>query len=421
MNENKKELPVKATLMNVYIAYEPLLEEILTNIEKKLKSTIKLTSMPTYKSRIKSFPSYYKKLLRQKPDEAMETDHLVTLTDMMGIRVICSFLEDLDDVEQQIKAIFTIKEIERKGADQTFKEFGYESVHILIDIPKECLPIDYGKNGIVLPEGTVCEIQIRTILQDAWAEVEHELVYKSEFNPFDKPLRRKLASMNASLTLADIIFQEIRDYQKKLQGELECRRNTFYEKADDITAEELGIKSETNQNNALQFDTANKEHATIDDLVLEALHAHNTGKLDKAVEIYTKIVESKPEPNSTVLSVILKHRGKAYFAENKYEDALLDFKKSAEYDPKAFRTLYYEGIVYSVQNKDADAIECFNKSLAIDSFQSHVYYRRALAYFNMGEYQKALIDLDSASKLGLDDDDCKLLRAKLVSKFDMGM
>lgn len=421
MNENKKELPVKATLMNVYIAYEPLLEEILTNIEKKLKSTIKLTSMPTYKSRIKSFPSYYKKLLRQKPDEAMETDHLVTLTDMMGIRVICSFLEDLDDVEQQIKAIFTIKEIERKGADQTFKEFGYESVHILIDIPKECLPIDYGKNGIVLPEGTVCEIQIRTILQDAWAEVEHELVYKSEFNPFDKPLRRKLASMNASLTLADIIFQEIRDYQKKLQGELECRRNTFYEKADDITAEELGIKSETNQNNALQFDTANKEHATIDDLVLEALHAHNTGKLDKAVEIYTKIVESKPEPNSTVLSVILKHRGMAYFAENKYEDALLDFKKSAEYDPKAFRTLYYEGIVYSVQNKDADAIECFNKSLAIDSFQSHVYYRRALAYFNMGEYQKALIDLDSASKLGLDDDDCKLLRAKLVSKFDMGM
>src|SRR5574344_1944953 len=307
MNENKKELPVKATLMNVYIAYEPLLEEILTNIEKKLKSTIKLTSMPTYKSRIKSFPSYYKKLLRQKPDEAMETDHLVTLTDMMGIRVICSFLEDLDDVEQQIKAIFTIKEIERKGADQTFKEFGYESVHILIDIPKECLPIDYGKNGIVLPEGTVCEIQIRTILQDAWAEVEHELVYKSEFNPFDKPLRRKLASINASLTLADIIFQEIRDYQNKLQGELAYRRNSFYEKADDFTAEELGTAPVEELSPPVESGEYTRK--TIDDLVLEALHAHNIGKLDKAVEIYTEIVNSKPEPNPTVLSVIYKHRG----------------------------------------------------------------------------------------------------------------
>src|SRR5574344_1079052 len=421
MNENKKELPVKATLMNVYIAYEPLLEEILTNIEKKLKSTIKLTSMPTYKSRIKSFPSYYKKLLRQKPDEAMETDHLVTLTDMMGIRVICSFLEDLDDVEQQIKAIFTIKEIERKGADQTFKEFGYESVHILIDIPKECLPIDYGKNGIVLPEGTVCEIQIRTILQDAWAEVEHELVYKSEFNPFDKPLRRKLASMNASLTLADIIFQEIRDYQKKLQGELECRRNTFYEKADDITAEELGVKQESDQEEYIAEDDKQSEHATIDDMVLEALHAHNTGKLDKAVEIYTKIVESQPTPNATVLGVILKHRGMAYFAENKYDEALADFKKSAEFDQKAFRSLYYEGIVYSVMNKDKDAVACFDKSLEIDSFQSHVYYRRALAYFNLGEYKQSLADLDNAAKLGLVDDDCKILRNKLVGKFDMGM
>src|SRR5574344_570143 len=420
MNENKKELPVKATLMNVYIAYEPLLEEILTNIEKKLKSTIKLTSMPTYKSRIKSFPSYYKKLLRQKPDEAMETDHLVTLTDMMGIRVICSFLEDLDDVEQQIKAIFTIKEIERKGADQTFKEFGYESVHILIDIPKECLPIDYGKNGIVLPEGTVCEIQIRTILQDAWAEVEHELVYKSEFNPFDKPLRRKLASMNASLTLADIIFQEIRDYQKKLQGELECRRNTFYEKADDITAEELGVNTQNEVQNNSDMQSP-YSHGTIDDLVLEALHYHNTGKLDKAVEIYTEIINTKPEPNGTVLSVIYKHRGMAFFAENKYDEALNDFKKSSEYDKNGFRSLYYEGIVYSVQNKDKDAIKCFDKSLEVDEFQSHVYYRRSLAYYNLGEYKKAMQDLDNAAKLGLDDDDCKILRNKLVKKFDMGM
>ena len=353
---------VKCDVQKVYESYEPLLNEILANVDKKLKNEIKLASMPTYKSRIKSFPSYYKKILRQKPKEASESHSLVTLTDMIGIRVICAFLEDLDSVERQISALFNVKEIERKGADQTFKEFGYESVHILIEIPQDCFPDDYEKSTVKLPKDTVCEIQIRTILQDAWAEVEHELVYKSEFNPFDKPLRRKLASMNASLTLADIIFQEIRDYQKKLQGELECRRNTFYEKADDITAEELGVNTQNEVQNADDLQSP-YSHGTIDDLVLEALHYHNTGKLDKAVEIYTEIINTNPEPNGTVLSVIYKHRGMAYFAENKYDEALNDFKKSSEYDKKGFRSLYYEGIVYSVQNKDNEAIKCFDKSL----------------------------------------------------------
>ena len=150
-------------------------------------------------------------------------------------------------------------------------------------------------------------------------------------------------------------------------------------------------------------------------------HAHNIGQLDKAVSIYTQIVNSKPEPNATVLSVIYKHRGMAYFAENKYDEALSDFKKSVTYDAKSFRSLYYEGIVYSVQNKEKEAVDCFNQSLAVDEYQSHVYYRRALAYYNLGEYKKSLLDLDNASKLGLDDDDCKLLRKKLVSKFDMEM
>jgi len=419
MNNENTMLPEKAVLQKIYQSYEPLLNDILGLVEKKLKDTVHLASMPTYKSRIKSFPSYYKKVLRQKPLEAAQNDHLVTLTDMIGIRVICAFLEDLDEVEKQVSSSFTIKEIEKKGADQTFKEFGYESIHILVAIPEECIPEEYAAKGIKLPEKTVCEIQIRTILQDAWAEVEHELVYKSEFNPFDKPLRRKLASMNASLTLADIIFQEIRDYQKKLQGELAYRRNSFYEKADDITAEELGAQPIDEQ--LIPEESSDYTHATIDDLVLEALHAHNIGQLDKAVSIYTQIVNSKPEPNATVLSVIYKHRGMAYFAENKYDEALSDFKKSVTYDAKSFRSLYYEGIVYSVQNKEKEAVDCFNQSLAVDEYQSHVYYRRALAYYNLGEYKKSLLDLDNASKLGLDDDDCKLLRKKLVSKFDMEM
>lgn len=420
MKIEEENLPLKERYKNLYLSYTHIFNLILTGIEKELKTRIKVASLPTYKSRIKSFDSYYKKVLRQKPNEKLDGTKIVTLTDMIGIRVICAFLEDLASVEEQICSIFKVKEIERKGADQTFKEFGYESVHILVEIPKTCLPEENMMKMFPLPEDLVCEIQIRTILQDAWAEVEHELVYKSEFNPFDKPLRRKLASINASLTLADIVFQEIRDYQNRLQEELAYRRNTFYEKADDLTDEELGITprpKEDTEKNEEDFNVT----GTIDDLVLAALEAHNAGKLDKAVTIYSRIIDTMPEPNNTVLGVIHKHRGMAYFAQNKYENALEDFKQSVHFDPKGFRAIYYEGIVYSVMEKNEEAIQCFNDSLAIDSFQSHVYYRRALAYYAIGEYQKAMNDLNNADKLGLNDEDCKILRSKLVKKFDMGM
>ncbi|MBO4404172.1 MAG: tetratricopeptide repeat protein [Treponema sp.] len=418
MDEKAFLVPDKNKIQSLYDSYSKVFSEVLENMEAKLKSTIKLASMPTYKARIKSFKSYYKKILRQKPDESKQSSSLVTLTDMIGIRVICAFIEDLREVERQVSAHFTVKEIERKGAEQSFREFGYESIHILVKIPPECMP---KKNtSPALPEDIVCEIQIRTILQDAWAEVEHELIYKSEFNPFDKPLRRKLASINASLSLADMIFQEIRDYQNKLQTELGTRRGTFYEKADELTEQKELCETKEVQQEAASDDFIDP-NASIDDLVLQALHEHNLGNLSRAEVIYTKILESQPEPPAIVMSVIFKHRGMAYFAQSKFDEALSDFKDSIARDPKGFRAMYYEGIVYSIQNKNKEAIESFNRSLEIDSYQSHVYYRRALSYYNLGEYEKAMQDVEKASKLGLDDADLTNLKNKLVQKFDMGV
>ena len=420
----QQDLPNKLEIQRLYESYAPVFNEVLANIEAKLKSSIKIASIPTFKTRIKSFTSYYKKILRQKPKEAAESKSLVTLTDMIGIRVICAFLEDLDIVEQQLVTYFNVKEIERKGAQQSFREFGYESVHVLIAIPEDCKP----KKELdpPLPDEVVCEIQIRTILQDAWAEVEHELIYKSEFNPFDKPLRRKLASINASLTLADTIFQEIRDYQNRLQSELGTRRNTFYNKADDFTNKEFGLPQENRdlKASAAIYSPQNDlpySKKSIDELVLSALHEHNLANFDKAIEIYTQIINSKPTPPPVVLGVIYKHRGMAYFAQSMYDKALEDFRASVADDPKGFRALYYEGIVCSVQDKNQEAIECFNKSLEIDAFQSHVYYRRALAYFNLGEYEKSLADIASAENLGLNDEEVKALKTKVLKKFDMGM
>ena len=410
-------IPSKAKIRETYESYTDYFTKIMENIISILHQKIILQSQPTYKNRVKSFSSYYKKVLRLKPEDAAEADGIVCLTDMIGIRMICAFLEDINIALEQIKKIFEVKEVEVKGAEKKFSEFGYESIHVLIKIPDDCKPPLEGPfiNLKPLPESAVCEIQIRTILQDAWAEVEHELIYKSEFNPFDIPLRRKLASLNASLTLADITFQEIRDYQTKLQREIEDRRQSFYSMADNLLDEHPESKATENISRVTPF-----VQGTIDDLLLQAIHEHNLGHLEEAVETYTKILNAVND-DKNIIAVIRKHRGMAYFSMNKFEDALNDFEVSLQYDPKAYRTYYYKGIVYSIQKKYDLAVQNYNRSLEINPYQAHTHFRRAMAYFEMQEYEKSMNDLNSAINLGMKPEDCKVLQEKLVKKFGMSM
>lgn len=419
-------MPSKSNIEELYNSYYPIFSCILNNVQNMLAGDLDLNPRPVLKSRIKSFKSYYAKVVRQRADSIYRTDKLVCLTDMIGIRVVCAFLEDIPNVVKQISEKYSVREVERKGETMSFKEFGYESVHILINIPKECLDLSVLNPALVkdlpIPEELCCEIQVRTILQDAWAEVEHELIYKTEFTPFDAPLRRKLACVNASLSLADTIFQEIRDYQKNFQRAVDERRETFYKKADVITDEENDLQVKKVQEEPQKEDIGRVSpyvRGTIDDMILRALQAHNGGNLDLAVTIYSDILNSKSQLNDNVLSVIHKHRGMAFFAQNKYKEALEDFEKSATFGKDNFRSIYYMGIVYSVTGQNEKALEAFTKSLELNGFQSHAYYRRALTYFNLADYQKSLEDLNEANRLGLDNDECKALRAKLNKKFDM--
>ncbi len=341
-----------------------------------------------------------------------KSEDLPVLSDIIGIRIICPFLQDLKEVERILHDTFMVYEVERKGADRTFREFGYESTHILLAIPSEI------REGLTLPAGLIFEIQVRTILQDAWAEVEHELVYKSEFSPFDLPLKRKLASINASLSLADIIFQEIRDYQNKLNRELDQRRGQFYKKADNETDHDIsaamtpqGLAEDTLE------DLNPYVQGTIDDMILNAIEAHNKGDLPRAVRIYTKIIDSSP--NDTVLSVMLKHRGMAYFAQSRYEHALADFKESAEKNPQNFRSYYYIGIVLCVLGKDDEAIRQYTLSLDLNLYQPYVYYRRAQSYFHLSLFTEALQDLDRAVSLGFNKEEERVLRTMIMKKLDI--
>ena len=319
-------------------------------------------------------------------------------------------MQNLKEVEDILVKNFTVREVERKGAGRTFREFGYESTHVLADIPESFTV------GLLLPENLIFEVQIRTILQDAWAEVEHELIYKFEFSPFDFPLKRKFASINASLSLADILFQEIRDAQNSLNAELDKRREQFYLRADEFTNDLLGERSALEEASAPEL-PQNAALETIDSMIFNAIRAHNSNDFSTAEALYTKILNQKP--NALVASIVYKHRGMAFFAQGLYENAYNDFFASLEENPQNFRSYYYAGIVLMMMDKHSEAITMFTKSLEINGYQAHVYFRRALAYFEENQLVLALHDLDNAVALGLSLEEEKKLRAAIAKKIDI--
>jgi len=400
--------PNKETLRQAFESGSGIRSLIVKDIESCVEQALlSLPSSPTLKIRIKEFDSYYKKYLRLLKS-GVEEPHI---TDLMGIRVICPFIEDLTRAEALLKEHFEVIETEQKG-HYTFKEFGYESIHVLIKIPAHIVQ----KRGHT--DCDVAEIQIRTILQDAWAEVEHELVYKAEFSPFDMPMKRKLAAVNASLSLADIIFQEIRSYQKQLNHQLERRRETFYQKIEESTdallfSDIAGEKIDSEKKVApLHMDAS-----SIDDLLLGALYAHNKNQFEDAIALYSQILELKPE-KSSVCSLIYKHRGMANFAQSKYEDAIADFTNALDLD-KSYKTAYYRGVVHSVLKEYSEAIDDFTMSLELNPFQAFCLFRRGQAYFHVGDYPQALADCESSLAIEPENETVQKFRFLIQSKLKM--
>lgn len=344
------------------------------------------------KYRVKKFKSYYNKLL-DRYQKYENTDKIPEITDIFGFRIVCPFLEELDRVEIALKSSFVITEVERKGDDHSFKEFGYQSIHLLIEIPQELLD-KYTDIGI-----KVIEIQIRTILQDAWSEVEHELVYKADFNPYDKFLRRKLAALNANLTLSDIIFQEIRDYQRKLHVELKQRRKTFTEIIDaDLPYSVTQDKTEENNDNEIMEDELyNIATVSIDELLLKALTAHNRQQYDHAQKLYDVILERNID--FKIKAIILIHRGMAQFAAGEYKKALDDFKCATEIEPQNSRALYYQGTVYRLEGSYSEAVDVFKSCINIDPGYCGALFGLSQTYANLGDYTEALKMCDEVLEL----------------------
>jgi putative GTP pyrophosphokinase len=407
----KADFPDRGALLKRYKQYSEVMVLVTRDIEVCIEELVRsLPSHLTIKGRAKGFESFFKKYVRLFK---LNTEGAAppVITDLIGIRIICPFIEDLSGVEQLIKGHFEVLEVERKGSNYSFKEFGYESTHLLIRIPGS-IRDTRGDCG-----ADVAEVQIRTILQDAWAEVEHELVYKAEFTPFDNPMKRKLAAVNASLSLADIIFQEVRSYQRQLNGELGKRRDSFFKKIEEsIDTPLLDYEAPDAGEASVQSDSAGSD-TTIDDLLLNALYAHNKNQFTKAIEFYSRILELQPD--NSIASLIYKHRGMANFAQSQYGDAITDFTQSLELDSTSYKAAYYRGVVQAVLQHYDDAINDFSLSLTINPYQPFCFYRRGQAFYHLEDYSEALADCESALELDPESEPVRKFRQMLLDKLKM--
>lgn len=393
----------------------------LHEMQRRLRDSLSRVGLqPTIKYRVKSFDSFYEKVLRRMKHNGVGQRRL-RLNDILGIRVVCPFMSDLKDIEQHLQQTYRVVEVERKGSHFTSHEFGYESTHVLIELPEDI------EESFHIGEDLIVEIQLRTNLQDAWAEVEHELIYKAEFTPFDEPLRRKLAALNANLTLADIVFQEIRDYQRRLHGQLSKRRHEFWRNIEDAASRRsVGKLAATAGDVQDSFGTPDvldpaliaSVNDSIDSLLLKALYAHNQQQFLRAIEVYSEILTLNPKPH--IQAIVHIHRGMAYFAEADYQRAISDFTRTLELDDDNWKAYYYRGVVQRVMGKDAEALADFDAGLAVDEFQFDTLFARAQLFYERGEYDRALNDCAAALNVFPDSAEVAELQRRIAAEAAAG-
>ncbi len=377
----QRRLPDRAQTAQLYVALRPEYDHILAGIHQSLKELVDGANLAaTFKFRVKGFDNFCEKIHRLKKSSAP-----IEINDLLGIRIICPFLEDLDTIETIIKQNYAVLEMEHKAEQHSFREFGYDSVHIMVKSP----PLTGEKR---LPfTGDVCEIQLRTILQEAWAEVEHELVYKSDIDMPNHTIRRKLASLNASLTLSDLIFQEIRDHQKEIRRRGLKRRQSVEAQTcicGTIQIEQIPDSKQPTDNEDLPIDDLSSKK--LERLMLAALEAHSNNQLQEAIEIYSNLLRLKLD--QPIRSLVYNHRGMALFALADYQKGLDDFSKAIEFNEDNVRAWTNRGLASRVLGRFEQSLENYNHAIEMAQQQYEGFWGRAQTYYEMQLFTKALDD-----------------------------
>ena len=177
----------RCAIMEVETKFNVLNEEFSLEYDRNPIETIK--------TRLKSTESIIKKLVRRNFPLTVDSIE-ANLNDIAGVRVVCSFLEDIYLLADCLLQQDDVKLIQVKDYIKNPKPNGYRSLHLIIEIP--IFLKDEKKDMRV-------EVQLRTIAMDFWASLDHKLSYKKDIPEEEaKLLRQELlecAQISADLDL----------------------------------------------------------------------------------------------------------------------------------------------------------------------------------------------------------------------------
>ncbi len=189
----------------------PQIESFTGRIEDLIKKLLSDSNIKYHftESRTKSLDSFKSKTKKNK-----YSNPLTNITDLTGIRIVTYYQEDIEIISSILKENFELDTKNSIDKNQTLNsnEFGYQSVHLVMSL---------NKSRNKLPEWKPYkdykfEVQVRTVLQHAWASISHTLDYKRSYE-VPKLLRRKLFRLAGLFELADEEFSELKVDYKNLE------------------------------------------------------------------------------------------------------------------------------------------------------------------------------------------------------------
>lgn len=186
--------------------YDSAIREVATKLEI-LNSELSLvrdeSPISSIQSRRKKDSSIFEKLIRQGNEISLKSIE-ENLNDVAGIRVICSFVDDIYRVAQMLARQDDIKVVMVKDYIKKPKPNGYRSYHLIVEIPvffsNEKRPMRV-------------EVQIRTVAMNFWASLEHQIKYKHNVKEAEK-IGRDLKDCADTIANTDLRMQKIREALK---------------------------------------------------------------------------------------------------------------------------------------------------------------------------------------------------------------
>lgn len=207
-DEIKRQIDKARGFMSYYRCAIMELETKFRVLDEQFSFSFSRNPIESIKTRVKSVESIQEKLVRRGIEPSLKSIE-ENLHDIAGVRVICTYIDDIYNLAECLIAQDDIRLIEKKDYIKNPKPNGYRSLHLIVEIPIFLV----GEKKFVK-----AEVQLRTVAMESWSNVEHSICYKKKLSDELKAeTSKKLLEYAEAYYSTDVGMQKLRE---KVEEEL---------------------------------------------------------------------------------------------------------------------------------------------------------------------------------------------------------